>query len=135
MKGAVKRMMFGHRLAIEFRELRSVYPSAIRSRSSRRSQLLTLFSTKERSTCEGVNPLRPVAEFFRPRSRSRRTASIISSWSSRKSEMVCRNGSSEMPCRSNSQSAKLIWDFAVLGAFQFSFFGACMKHYPNVYRY
>jgi len=35
MKGAVKRMVFGHRLAIEFREPRSVYPSAMRSRSSR----------------------------------------------------------------------------------------------------
>ena len=33
--GAVKRMVFGHRLAIEFREPRSVYPSAMRSRSSR----------------------------------------------------------------------------------------------------
>jgi len=40
-------------------------------------------------------------DFFRPRSRSRRTASIISSWSSRKSQMPCSSGSSKMPCCSN----------------------------------
>jgi hypothetical protein len=48
---------------------------------------------KERSTCDGVKPWRPVSEFFRPRARSRRTASTISSWSSRKSEMFCSSGS------------------------------------------
>src|SRR2546429_912355 len=42
---------------------------------------------KARRTCGGVNPLRPVAGFFKPRCRSRRTASIISFWSSRKSEI------------------------------------------------
>src|SRR6266704_1592929 len=77
---------------------------------------------KARRTCGGVNPLRPVSGFFKPRCRSRRTASIISFWSSRKSEMACSSGSRVRPCWSNSQSAKLIWDIAVLGTFQFSFF-------------
>src|SRR6201984_2445615 len=36
--------------------------------------------------------------------------------------MLCSSGSNEMPCWSNSQSAKLIWDFAALGTLQFSFF-------------
>src|SRR6266550_6588244 len=32
--------------------------------------------------------------------------------------MLCKSGSSKMPCCSNSQSAKLICGFAVLGTFQ-----------------
>src|SRR6266576_2688335 len=39
---------------------------------------LTRISMKARRTCGGVNPLRPVSGFFKPRCRSRRTASIIS---------------------------------------------------------
>ena len=35
--------------------------------------------------------------------------------------MLCRTGSSSMLCWSNSQSAKLIWDLAVLGTVPFSF--------------
>ena len=54
------------------------------------------------------NPRRPLPGFFRPRTRSRRTRSINSCWSSRKSAMACSSGSRRMPCRINSKSAKLI---------------------------
>ena len=40
-----------------------MYPSAIRSRSSRKSQFLTRLRIKERSTCCADNPLRPVGIF------------------------------------------------------------------------
>src|SRR5262245_46259068 len=40
----------------------------------------------ERRICCGVRPLRPVSAFFKPRVRSQRTCSIMSFWSSRKSE-------------------------------------------------
>src|SRR6266446_2703672 len=79
----------------------------MRSLSSRRSQLLTRIKTSERKTWEGVKPLRPVAGFFRPRSRSLRTFSMIDSCWSRKLEMVWRTGSRTMPCWINSKSAKL----------------------------
>src|SRR5207302_930455 len=122
VKGTVESTVLRHRLAVEIRELPQRVPSAIRSRSSRKSQFLTRLRIRERRTCCGVNPLRPVPGFFRPCSRSRRTASIISSWSSRKWEMLCSTGSSKTPCCSNSQSAKLICGLAVLGTVQFSAF-------------
>src|SRR6202049_1063697 len=46
--------------------------------------------TSERRICCGVKPLRPVSAFFNPRARSQRTCSIMSFWSSRKSEMACK---------------------------------------------
>jgi hypothetical protein len=122
LKGAVKRKVFGHRLAIEFRELAQRVSVGDPFPQFAIIPVLDALQYEGAQNLRGVNPLRPVAGFFRPRSRSRRTASIISSWSSRKSEMVCRSGSREMPCCSNSQSAKLIWDFAVLATLQFSFF-------------
>jgi hypothetical protein len=89
-------------LGVEEGQRLRVYPSVIRSRSSRYVQFLARIRTRERRTCCGVNPLRPVPGLFKPRSRSCRTASIISSWLSRKSQMLCSSGSSEMPCCSNS---------------------------------
>ena len=115
VKGAVERIMLWHRLALEICKL-------AQSVSVRDRPLLDPHRTRERRTCCGVNPLRPVPGLFKPRSRSCRTASIIASWSSRKSQMLCSSGSSEMPCCSNSQSAKLICGFAVLGTFSPPFF-------------
>jgi hypothetical protein len=45
----------------------------------------------------GVKPPRPVSAFFKPRIRSQRTCSIMSFWSSRKSEMACNNESRRRP--------------------------------------
>jgi hypothetical protein len=45
----------------------------------------------------GGRPLRPVSAFFKPRVRSQRTCSIMSFWSSRKSEIACSNGSRHRP--------------------------------------
>jgi hypothetical protein len=55
-----------------------------------------------------VSPRRPLRGFFRPRTRSRRTHSIISCWRSRNFEIPSSSGSRRTPRRISSTSAKLI---------------------------
>src|SRR5271157_4478498 len=86
----------------------------MRSLSSRRSQFLIRLKTSQPRTWEGVNPWRPRVGFFSPRCRSAGTCSIIAACWLRKSEMVCRMGSRQMPCCINSTSAKLICGAPVL---------------------
>jgi len=64
MKGAVKRMMFGHRLAIEFRELAQRVSVGDAFPEFAIIPVLDALQYEERRTCEGVNPLRPVAGFL-----------------------------------------------------------------------
>src|SRR5664279_4420758 len=67
----------------------------------------------ERRACEGVMPLRPVAGFLRPRSRSRRTCSTRSECWPRNVSIRCRTGSRWTPSRLSSRSAKLSWESRV----------------------
>src|ERR1700693_2798555 len=67
----------------------------------------------ERRACEGVMPLRPVAGFLRPRSRSRRTCSTRSECWPRNASIPCKTGSRWTPSRLNSRSAKLSWESRV----------------------
>ena len=85
----LERIVLGHRLAVEFRG--SAQRVAVGDQFAQFAIIPVLDAHPQQRAQHlrhAVNPLRPVSAFFRPRRRSPRIVSIISSWSSRKSAIA-----------------------------------------------